>query len=151
MTDAVSNRVFSHRWKRWTLLATAIAAGLVVGFSAEAAEELNLKKEAIGLIKETSLQLLLYSVGVFSIAGSVYAGDKNRAFQSRWLLILCFISLAISLVFGLLTLGGLTFALLNDRLELIQGPTGIFSCVQWISFFFGGAFFMPFVIRNIGK
>lgn len=127
----------------------AVASAFVTPTIVFGQEPAVLELQAVGVIKDVTLQLMLIAAGVFSIAGGFYAGDKNRGFVHRWLLWVAFLGLVSSLVFGVISIGVLNQQLIAGHLVL--GATEIRwpQIIQHTSLAVGGIVFVVFVLFNI--
>ena len=106
-------------------------------------------KETIAAIREITLQLILIAMGVFAIVGG-FLSAVERAYKCIALMWLVFISLGISVAFGLLTFGNLVWSLGKHRFE----PFGVLeslSQIQWIALGLGGVLFALFVLLNLKR
>jgi predicted MFS family arabinose efflux permease len=121
----------------------------VISPIAQAQDLDEFKKETIASIREITLQLILLATGIFALFGS-FIITKERDLRKRPLIWTAFISLAISVVMGLLTYGNLIWGL-GKRLFDPFGNLETLAMLQWIFFFIGGSIFGLFVLLNIKR
>ena len=106
-------------------------------------------KEAITSIREITLQLILVSVGVFAFVGGLVTG-KDRQYRHRWVIWVSFGLLAVSVVCGVLTYGGLIYDLSSGMFNS-SGNMRFFASLQWLTFAVAVPFLIAFFSMNIIK
>ncbi len=124
----------------WANPASSQASGLT---------DAEFAKETITAIREITLQLILIAMGVFAIVGG-FLSAVERTYKCIALIWLAFISLGVSVAFGLLTFGTLVWSLAKGWFD----PFGVLESVariQWIALGLGGALFALFVLLNLKR
>jgi hypothetical protein len=135
--------------KRSTLVAALLLALTCVPLLAQSTSLDEFDKETIASIREVTLQLILVAVGVFALMGGFASGEKKE-FIHRWVAVLAFVALGLSVVSGLFAYGSLIYMLAKRSFDPFSGIR-LVALGQWVLFGLGGLLFMSFVLVNLRK